>query len=140
MTDPRRETVRRIMRYVMAAFYFAAGVAHLASPTGFLAIIPPWVPYPHEVIAFTGACELAGAVGLLTVRLRWWAGVMLAAYAVCVFPANVRHAVEGISIGGTALGLGYHIPRLLFQPVLVWWALYVGGVTDWPWVATSSDA
>ncbi len=133
MTDTRRETVRRIMRYVMVAFYFAAGVAHLNSPGGFLAIIPGWVPYPREVVAFTGVCELLGATGLLTVRLRWWAGVMLAAYAVCVFPANIRHAVEGISIGGTALGLWYHIPRLLFQPVLVWWALFVGGVVDWPW-------
>jgi uncharacterized membrane protein len=121
------------MRYVMAAFYFVAGVAHLRSPGAFLVIIPPWVPYPHEVIAFTGVCELAGAVGLLTLRFRWWAGVMLAAYAVCVFPANVRHAVEGITIGGTTLGLGYHVPRLLFQPVLVWWALFVGGVVDWPW-------
>ncbi len=121
------------MRYVMAAFYFAAGVAHLVTPGGFLAIIPPWVPFPEAVIAFTGVCELAGAVGLVTKRLRWWAGVMLAAYAVCVFPANIRHAVEGIAIGGTKLGPWYHIPRLLFQPVLVWWALFAGGVTDWPW-------
>jgi hypothetical protein len=26
----------------------------------------------------------------------------------------------------------YHGPRLLLQPVLVWWALYAGAVTDWP--------
>ncbi|MGI4879910.1 MAG: DoxX family protein [Janthinobacterium lividum] len=121
------------MRYLLAAIYFVAGVVHLRSPGAFLAIIPQWVPYPRDVIAFTGVCELFGAVGLLTVRLRWWAGVMLAAYAVCVFPANIRHAVDHIAIGGTTLGLWYHIPRLLFQPVIVWWALFAGGVVDWPW-------
>jgi len=121
------------MQFVMAAFYAVAGVAYLASPGGFLAIIPPWVPYPHTVIAFTGVCELAGAIGLVTSRFRWWAGVMLAAYAVCVFPANMRHALEGIAIGGRTMGLWYHVPRLLFQPVLVWWALFAGKVVDWPW-------
>jgi uncharacterized membrane protein len=121
------------MQFVMAAFYAVAGVAHLSSPGGFLAIIPPWVPYPHTVIAFTGVCELAGAIGLVTSRFRWWAGVMLAAYAVCVFPANMRHALEGIAIGGRTMGLWYHVPRLLFQPVLVWWALFAGKVVDWPW-------
>ena len=26
----------------------------------------------------------------------------------------------------------YHAPRLALQPVLVWWALFAGGVADWP--------
>ena len=30
------------------------------------------------------------------------------------------------------LGLAYHIPRMIAQPIIVWWALWVGGVTDWP--------
>ena len=126
-------TGRRIMRLVMVAFYFIAGIAHLRSPGGFVAIVPNWVPYPSTVVAFTGVCELAGATGLLIPRLRWWAGVMLAAYAVCVYPANVKHAIDAVAISGVRLGWWYHGPRLLFQPVLVWWALYVGDVIDWPW-------
>ena len=57
---------------------------------------------------------------------------MLAAYAVCVYPANINHAIQGISIGGTRLGWGYHGPRLAAQPLLVWWALFAGEVTVWP--------
>lgn len=117
----------------MAVFYAVAGFAHMSSPSGFIAITPGWVPLPRVVIAVTGACELAGAVGLLTTRFRWWAGVMLAAYAVCVFPANIKHAVDGIAIGGVKLGWWYHAPRLLLQPVIVWWALYCADVIDWPW-------
>lgn len=95
-------------------------------------IMPDWVPWPHAVILGTGVCELLGAVGLLLPTTRWWAGVMLAAYAVAVFPANIKHAVEHVALGGVVLGPWYHVPRLLFQPVLIWWALYAGGVVSWP--------
>ena len=95
-------------------------------------IMPGWVPWPRQVILFTGACEIAGSIALATRRLRFLAGIMLAAYAVCVYPANIKHAVDHVTTGGTTLGLWYHIPRLLFQPLIVWWALFAGRVVDWP--------
>ncbi|MBY0284602.1 MAG: DoxX family protein [Sphingomonas sp.] len=119
-------------RLVLAVAYFAVGIVHLKSPGGFVAITPDWVPYPREVILATGMCEIAGSVALLVPRLRWWAGVMLALYALCVFPANIKHAVDGIAVGGVVLGPWYHVPRLLFQPVIIWWALWAGAVIDWP--------
>lgn len=133
MAEARRETVRRWLRYVLAAAFAFAGIAHLRSPATFLAITPGWVPMPEQVIMLTGLCELAGAAALLTGRLRWWAGVLLAAYTVCVYPANIKHALDGIAIGGTQLGWWYHGPRLAFQPVILWWCLFAGGVIDWPW-------
>lgn len=131
----RLERWRTGVRWLLAAFYLLAGIAHLRSPETFLAITPEWVPMPLQVVLFTGVCEILGAIGLMIQRLRRFAGIMLALYAVCVFPANIRHAMEGIAIGGTALGWGYHLPRLLFQPVLVWLALFAGGVIDWPFGA-----
>ena len=127
-----RERIRAIMRFAMAALYFAAGVAHLRSPEPFLAIVPDWVPWPSDVVMLTGVCELAGALALLTPRLRRSAGVMLALYAICVFPANLKHAFFDIQAPGLPTGWAYHAPRLLLQPVLVWWALYAAGVVDWP--------
>lgn len=130
--SPSAERWRTALRWLLAAAYLIAGVLHLRSPAPFLAITPPWVPYPETVIAFTGVCEIAGALALLTRRLRWIAGVMLALYAVCVFPANIHHAVQGLAVGGNRLGWWYHGPRLAFQPVIIWWALFAGGVTNWP--------
>lgn len=123
---------RAWLRWLLAAAFFAVGIIHLRSPDGFLPIMPEWVPWPRETILATGACEIAGALALLTRRLRRLAGTMLALYAVCVFPANIKHAVEHIAIGGTRLGWWYHAPRLAFQPVIVWWALFAGEVIDWP--------
>ncbi len=94
--------------------------------------MPDWVPYKRDTILVTGVCEVAGAYGLMTRKFRRIAGVMLALYAVCVFPANVKHAFSNVAIGATQLGWWYHGPRLAFQPVIVWWALFSAGVVDWP--------
>ena len=124
---------RTASRWVLAASYCAAGVLHIATPAPFLSITPGWVPFPRTVILATGLCEVAGAAGLLTRRFRCAAGVALALYAVCVFPANIKHAVDGLPAGQVQLGWWYHAPRLALQPVLVWWALFAGGVVTWPW-------
>ena len=125
--------MRTAMRWVLALFYLVAGFVHLSTPTLFMPVMPDWVPAPYSVILFTGACELAGAAGLLIPRVRWLAGLMLALYAVCVFPVNIKHAFYGPPILGLSNMWLYHGPRLLLQPVLVWWALYAAEVIDWPW-------
>lgn len=128
--------MRAALRYSLAAIYVIAGVAHIRSPAGFVQITPDWVPAPQFVVLVTGLCEIAGAVALAFVpRLRRAAGIGLAAYAVCVFPANINHAINDIAVGGVQMSWWYHGPRLLFQPVAVWWALWVSGVTDWPFGA-----
>lgn len=131
-TPGRRAGFRAFLRWLLAMAFALVGIVHLKSPDSFMPIMPGWVPWPREVILATGVCELLGATSLLVHRLRWFAGVMLASYAVCVFPANVKHAVDHVAVGGVELGLWYHVPRLLFQPVIVWWALFAGGVIDWP--------
>ncbi len=131
--EPKGGKVRTIARWVLGIAYLVAGVAHLRSPAGFLAITPAWVPWPDAVVALTGVAEIVGAFALLLIpQLRRAAAIGLAFYAVCVFPANINHAVNGIALGGPPLGWGYHAPRLAFQPVIVWWALWAGGVIDWP--------
>lgn len=128
----RDGTGRVAGRWLLATFYFTAGLVHVRAPGTFLPVMPDWVPWPQETIIFTGLCEFAGAVGLLFGRTRWLAGLMLALYAIAVFPVNIKHAVYGPAIPGLDHMWLYHGPRLLLQPVLVWWALYAGGVTDWP--------
>ena len=133
MNQPKPQSVIRIIfRWLIAILYFAAGVAHILRPEGFLAITPNWVPFPEQVVFWTGVTEIAGAIGIVTQRFRYAAAIGLALYALCVWPANINHAVNNIAMGGNTLGPGYHIPRLMLQPVIIWWALWAGGVTDWP--------
>ena len=123
---------RRIARAVLALAYLIAGVAHLRSPGGFIAITPDWVPYPATVIWLTGIAEITGSIGLMLPPFRQAAGIGLALYALCVWPANIHHALSDIPLNGVHLSWWYHGPRLALQPVIIWWALWASGVTDWP--------
>ncbi len=124
---------RMIARWLLGIAYLIGGIAHLVSPDGFVKITPAWVARPEEIVLITGLCEIAGATALLFVpRLHRAAGWAFAAYAVCVYPANVNHALNNIALGGETLSWWYHGPRLLLQPVIIWWALWGTRIIDWP--------
>ncbi len=126
---------RPILMWVLAAFYALAGYFHLVAPAGFLTIMPDWVPFPEAVVFWTGVAELAGAAGLVQPwwpKLRQAAGMGLALYALCVWPANINHFAMDMARDDGGMGLAYHVPRMIAQPILIWLALWVSGATNWP--------
>ena len=127
---------RGIALYLLALFYGAAGVAHLLLPAPFIHITPTWVPGPALIVALTGLAEVGGAAGLIQPwfpALRRAAGWGLALYALCVWPANFNHMMIDMARPDHGAGLGYHLPRLAAQPLVIWLALWVSGATNWPW-------
>lgn len=129
-------TVRAVARWLLAALYLTAGIFHVTRPQPFLAITPQWVAWPDTMVLLTGLAELAAVPALLqpwSKPLRQAAGIGLAAYAICVYPANVNHMLIDLAKPDQGLGLAYHIPRLLAQPLVVWAALWAGEAIDWPW-------
>jgi uncharacterized membrane protein len=123
---------RAWLRRALVLLYGGIGAVHVVAPEKLMPIMPDWVPEPRLVILATGLCEIAGAVALMAPPLRRAAGLALALYAVCVFPANVKQALEGIHVEGLPDSWWYHGPRLALQPVLVWAALYASGLLDRP--------
>ncbi|GLS43830.1 DoxX family protein [Methylobacterium brachythecii] len=120
------------MRWAMMVAYGGIGVVHLVATDRFLPIMPDWVPHPWLVVVITGLCEIAGAVALTVPRLQRFAGILFALYAVCVFPANLKHALDHVSVPPIPDSWWYHGPRLALQPIIVWWALFAAHVIDWP--------
>ena len=128
--------IRTGVRQLLVLLYLAAGAAHLAVPGNFLRVMPGWVPYPEAVILWTGLAEIAGAVALaqwFSKPLRHLAGWSLAAYALCVWPANINHML--LDQGSN---LAYHVPRMFAQPLMIWAALWSSGGIDWPWRRSSA--
>lgn len=130
-TDIRRASATA----ALALFYGLAGIAHLVFTAAMVRIVPAWVLQPRAIVIATGLCELVGAVALAIPPLRRPAALAFALYAVCVYPANVQHAILDLS-SGTGLGLWYHVPRLLAQPLLVAWAWWVAAM----WRGQSASA
>ncbi|WP_443191639.1 DoxX family protein [Pseudomonas indica] len=116
------------MRLAMALALLFVGFDHWLTPGRYLPMMPDYLPYHLPLVLFTGACELAGAVGLLLPQTRRLAATMLALYFVCVFPANIHNALNGLNVDGLPSVQWYYWLRLPFQPLIILWALYVGGV------------
>ena len=64
--------------------------------------------------------------------------IAFALYAICVFPANLKHAFAGVDVPGLPSSPWYHGPRFLLQPVLVWAALFCTDVLRWPFTVTQA--
>ena len=127
--------IRTLTRWMLALFYAVAGALHIARPEPFVDIMPSVLPWPEAIVLWTGVAELAGAAALVqpwSDRLRRAGAIGLALYALCVFPANINHFALDMARADGGLGLAYHGPRMVAQPVLIWLALWAGGVTHWP--------
>ena len=127
--------IRTVLRWVLAFFYAYAGYRHIVDPAPFLRIMPGAIPVPEAVVLITGIAELVGAAALIqpfSLRLRQAGGIGLALYALCVWPANVNHMLMDMRSPDGGWGMAYHVPRMIAQPLLMWLALWVGQVIDWP--------
>ena len=138
MRESKLERWRTWLRWLCSATFIPFGVLHVVVPGRFLPIMPPMIPYPREVVIATGVAEILGGIGLLDPRTRKAAAIGLALYAIGVYPANVYHAFAGKHVPPLPDSWWYHGPRLAFQPVFVWWALFAGGLVHKP--ETAVDA
>lgn len=133
-------SVRTHMRVGAAGAFLFTGVDHfLSAKERYLPMMPEFFePFSLWLIWFTGAAEIAGAVGMLvplTVYarlglpdLRYWAGAGLSGMLALLVIANVNVAMKGGGVEGMAFGDWYFWLRPLFQPLIILWVLYAAGV------------
>lgn len=117
--------LQTIGRLVLGAFLLGAGVGHFTNAQAFLAQVPPWMPAPDAVVAISGVIELVlGAALILTPgRYRAAVGWIVVAFFVVIFPGNISQFVTGTDAFGLDSDVARFV-RLLFQPLLVVWALW----------------
>jgi len=115
----RRKT---ILMWVLGVSMIAVGLLHFVHPDPFLRIVPPPIPAELAVYA-SGVFEVLGGVGLLIPRTRRAAAWGLIALYVCVFPANIYMAVEGIQLDPANPAPEWAAwLRLPFQALFIAWA------------------
>jgi uncharacterized membrane protein len=120
----------KLSRLGLAAFFTTAGTLHFTRPRFYEAIVPPSLqPQKKEVVAISGAAEIAGAALVLhpaSRRLgRWW----LLALLLAVFPANLHMAVHPEQVRG--------LDMRRFPRWALWARLPLQGVAMlWVWQAT----
>lgn len=120
---------RTIARWLLGLALIFAGVGHLSfARATFVAQVPEWLPFPADfVVIASGVVEIGLGLSLiLLLRQRVLIGWITAAFFIAVFPGNIEQFLSGSDAFGLDTDLSRGI-RLLFQPVLIIWALWSTG-------------
>jgi len=112
---------RRISLAVLAAIFVAAGVLHFVITDEYVRIMPPYLPAHRELVLLSGACEVAGGIGLLWARTRRAAGIGLILLLLAVWPANLKMAMDARAAAKPAMEQALLWLRLPLQPLLMLW-------------------
>jgi uncharacterized membrane protein len=118
--------VRAIARYLLGGALIYAGIGHFTfSRLAFQAQVPPWVPLdPDFVVLASGAVEICLGLGLLFIaRYRKQIGWLTAAFFLAIFPGNISQYLTQTDAFGLNTDEARAV-RLLFQPLLIVWALW----------------
>ena len=118
--------LKNVLRIGLGTMMLIAGIGHLTFVREtFQAQVPDWIPMSKDfVVLASGVVEiLFGLSMLFGKKQRKYVGLALAIFFILIFPGNISQYVEqrdGFGLDTDAKRL----IRLLFQPVLVFIALY----------------
>lgn len=104
----------------MAFFYILAGVNHFVNPEFYIHIMPPYLPWPHSLVAVSGVCEIVFGVMLMFGATRKTGALAIIAMLIAFYPVHVHMAIDYWQQSRPYLWLV--ILRLPLQMVLIWWA------------------
>jgi uncharacterized membrane protein len=123
------QKLRNATQLLLGAALTYAGTLHLTtSRQEFQAQVPNWVPLSADfVVIASGIVEIALGLSLLLLwKYRTHVGFITAAFFIAIFPGNISQYVNSIDAFGLDTDRARAI-RLLFQPLLVIWALWSTG-------------
>jgi uncharacterized membrane protein len=110
-------------------WFLIGGIAHFAFTDLETRIVPPYIPWPREVVLMTGVFELLGAAALLYRPTRRIGGIGLFALTIAVTPANVYMLQHAELFGIPRWILVLRLPLQVVLLALIAWSTS-------PWVAS----
>ena len=122
------ERVRIAAQVLLGAALIYTGILHLTtSRLEFQAQVPNWLPLSADfVVIASGVVEIILGLLLTSLRRRAAVGIATALFFVAIFPGNISQYINRIDAFGLDSDRARFI-RLLFQPLLVLWALWSAG-------------
>jgi uncharacterized membrane protein len=122
------ELIRKATQVLLGSALIYTGISHLT--TGrieFQAQVPSWVPFSADfVVLASGVVEIILGLSLASLHYRKEVGIATALFFIAIFPGNISQYLNGIDAFGLDSDRARTI-RLLFQPLLVIWALWSTG-------------
>lgn len=88
------KTLRKVMLWLLAGLFVAAGVMHFVRPQFYVSAMPSYLPWHIQLVYVSGVFEVLLGVLLLVPRVQRAAAWGLIALLIAVFPANVHMALN----------------------------------------------
>ncbi|MEY3196194.1 MAG: hypothetical protein RL252_521 [Actinomycetota bacterium] len=121
--------IKRIPQSILGLALIFTGVGHMTTRRlEFQAQVPTQLKqWANEVVLISGVVEIALGIALLVLwKYRVLVGWTVALFFVAIFWGNISQFVNGVDAFGLDSGAERFV-RLLFQPLLVAWALLSTG-------------
>lgn len=124
--------IKTLARLALGAALTGAGISHLgAARETFRAQVPTWLPLdPDFVVLASGVVEIILGLWLISGFKAPIAGTVTALFFIAIFPGNISQWLTQTDAFGLNTDEARFI-RLLFQPLLVVWALTSTGAITW---------
>lgn len=123
------ELLRKVSQILLGAALGYAGIGHLGkNRTEFQAQVPTFLDaHADFVVLASGVVEIILGLALIGLwRYRVQIGWATALYFIAIFPGNISQFLNGIDAFGLDSDKARAI-RLVFQPLLVVWAIWSTG-------------
>jgi len=125
---------KRIPQSILGLALIFTGVGHMTTRRlEFQAQVPSlFKEWANLVVLASGVVEIALGIGLVALwRYRVFIGWATGAFFVAIFWGNISQFINGVDAFGLNSGTARFV-RLLFQPLLVMWALVsTGAWSSW---------
>lgn len=128
----KTSVIQNILRILLGAFMLYAGIGHLTFlRIEFQAQVPTWITtdkaFMDFIVLASGVVEIIfGILMIVGDKLKIKTGIALAIFFILIFPGNINQYVNQIDSFGLNTDK-QRLIRLIFQPVLIIWALWSSG-------------
>ncbi len=115
---------RKVGLVVVFLWFFLGCIPHFQWTALEMSIVPPWIPYPRDMVLISGVFELLGAIGILVPKTRRAAGIGLVLLTIAVTPANVYMLQHAARYPWPMWLLIFRLPFQAFLLWLIWWTTW----------------
>ncbi len=101
-------------RIAMSTMLLFTAIGHFMFTKGMSMMIPKFIPFKESFVYLTGMFEILMAIGLVTFRFKYIAGLTLIIFLLLMLPANIYASINNVNYQkGTFDGNG--LPYLWFR-------------------------
>jgi uncharacterized membrane protein len=115
--------LKKVCLIILILAYTCAGFNHFRSPTGYIRIIPHYIPFPVFINALSGILEILFGLLLIFKSTRRYGAIGICLLLIVFLPVHIQMIIDApFKLGTFTVTPLVAWVRLVLQPMLILWA------------------